>query len=555
MPQNLNPQGYNYGIDPENKNPFWDGGESEIISIAATATVDNSTGTPSVAVANVGTRLSPIFKFDFHNIKGAQGERGLQGEQGERGLQGIQGIQGERGLQGVQGERGIQGIQGERGIQGIQGETGATGATPVVSADATVDGNIGTPSVSVSKTGTNEAPTLHFAFSNLKGAKGDTGATGAAGQDGADGQDGQDGTDGEDGAYWWFTTDDYATPNYTFTISDLDGVTGRTPNAGDLILQNVNHRAYVFVIDTVGTTTVLCNYLMELSAATYTAGDGIDITGGAISLDVASTSALGGVKVDGSTITIDANGVISASGGGGGTTYTAGDGIDITNDEISIKKASTSQLGGVKVDGTTITADANGVISAQGGGSSYTAGTGIDITGGEISVKKASTSQLGGVKVDGTTITADANGVISAAGGGGGTPSYAVGTAEKTGEITIGGVTYNIKRLFVAVGGYVQQDDGTWQTLVDGNGSGINFSSYNIKDIIDFKLLRFANQSEEVSYDVYNYHTYNTVPCQVRYGRAGSSEASVVGKIQYFYPKGKKNFTPDYASIEYIEDV
>lgn len=552
MPQNLNPQGYNYGKDPENKNPFWDGGESEIISIAATATVDNSTGTPSVAVANVGTRLSPIFKFDFHNIKGAQGERGLQGERGERGLQGIQGIQGERGAQGIQGERGIQGIQGERGIQGIQGETGATGATPVISADATINGNVGTPSVEVTKTGTNEAPTLHFAFSNLKGAKGDTGATGAAGQNG---QDGQDGADGEDGAYWWFTTQNYTTPNYTFNIADLQGVSGRTPNAGDLILQSANGGAYVFKIDTVSTSTVLCSYLMELSGSTYTEGTGIEIANGTISVKVASASQLGGVKVDGNTITIDENGVISSSGGGGGTTYTAGTGIDITNNEISVKTASTSQLGGVKVDGSTITINANGVISAQGGGSSYTAGTGIDITNDEISLKKASTSQLGGVKVDGTTITADANGVISAAGGGGSTPSYAVGTAEKTGEITIGGVTYNIKRLFVAVGGYVQQDDGAWQTLVDGGGSAIIFTPYNIKDIIDFKLLRFANQNEEISYDTYNYHTYNTVPCQVRYGRAGSSEASAVGKIQYFYPKGKKNFMPDYASIEYIEDV
>lgn len=38
------------------------------------------------------------------NIKGPQGERGLQGEQGERGLQGLKGDQGERGLQGLPGE-------------------------------------------------------------------------------------------------------------------------------------------------------------------------------------------------------------------------------------------------------------------------------------------------------------------------------------------------------------------------------------------------------------------------------------------------------------------
>ena len=47
-------------------------------------------------------------------------------------------------------------------------------------------------------------------------------------------------------------------------------------------------------------------------------------------------------------------------------TYTAGDGIDISNQNVvSTKIASTSQLGAVKVDGTTITADANGVITAN----------------------------------------------------------------------------------------------------------------------------------------------------------------------------------------------
>ena len=53
-------------------------------------------------------------------------------------------------------------------------------------------------------------------------------------------------------------------------------------------------------------------------------------------LPTASSSTLGGVKVDGTTITIDSNGVISSSGGGGGTTYTEGPGIDINNDVISI---------------------------------------------------------------------------------------------------------------------------------------------------------------------------------------------------------------------------
>lgn len=82
--------------------------------------------------------------------------------------------------------------------------------------------------------------------------------------------------------------------------------------------------------------------------------------------DKATTSSLGIVKVDGTTITIDSDGTIH-----GASTYT-------------LPTASTSTLGGVKIDGTTITIDANGVISSTG--TSYTAGRGINITNGAISV-------------------------------------------------------------------------------------------------------------------------------------------------------------------------
>ena len=63
-------------------------------------------------------------------------------------------------------------------------------------------------------------------------------------------------------------------------------------------------------------------------------------------------------------------------------------------------KATTSNLGIVKPDGTSITVDENGVIS---GSSAYVLPT-------------ASTTTLGGVKIDGTTVTIDNNGVISSSG-------------------------------------------------------------------------------------------------------------------------------------------
>jgi hypothetical protein len=57
-----------------------------------------------------------------------------------------------------------------------RGDKGDTGATPVITANASVTSTVGTPSVVVTKTGTDEAPTISFAFSNLKGDKGDPGA-------------------------------------------------------------------------------------------------------------------------------------------------------------------------------------------------------------------------------------------------------------------------------------------------------------------------------------------------------------------------------------------
>lgn len=67
-------------------------------------------------------------------------------------------------------------------------------------------------------------------------------------------------------------------------------------------------------------------------------------------------------------------------GGGGGGSYTNGDGIDITNNEISVKLRSISPG---------LAFDSNGNLYATGGGGgSYTPGAGIDIDANdEISVK------------------------------------------------------------------------------------------------------------------------------------------------------------------------
>ena len=116
-------------------------------------------------------------------------------------------------------------------------------------------------------------------------------------------------------------------------------------------------------------------------------------------LPTASASILGGVKVDGKTITAK-DGVISAvAGSGGGNLSSGGDYV--------LPPATESSLGGVIVDGTTIIVSENGVISAIAGG-------GNPPSGGDYVLPPATDSSLGGVIVDGTTITVSENGVISA---------------------------------------------------------------------------------------------------------------------------------------------
>lgn len=183
-------------------------GESATIS-KVNATIDNNVGVPSVTVDLGGTELNRTFTFNFKNIKGEQGIQGIQGPKGETGSQGLKGDKGDTGLQGEKGDTGPQGIQGIPGEKGEKGDTGEKGDQGVKGNDgvnatitnvtASVDNNVGTPSVTVSMGGTSSARTFNFNFKNLKGSKGDTGEKGLKGDTGIQGPKGDIGPKGEQG--------------------------------------------------------------------------------------------------------------------------------------------------------------------------------------------------------------------------------------------------------------------------------------------------------------------------------------------------------------------
>lgn len=101
-------------------------------TIFASASIDNTSGTPTVEVEKHvdGDRIT--FDFNFSGLKGTKGDNGTDG---------------------------------------------ADGVTPDITITATVDGTTGTPSVNVTKSGTDEEPVFNLAFHGLKGEGGGTGSS------------------------------------------------------------------------------------------------------------------------------------------------------------------------------------------------------------------------------------------------------------------------------------------------------------------------------------------------------------------------------------------
>lgn len=189
-------------------------GSGSTPTITASAIVSPDPGIPACDVVKTGTDEYPNFTFNFSGLKGEQGSQGIPGQDGENGSDGITPVISASAsasnttgvpavtvtktgtdaapnfdfyFENLKGERGLPGPTGETGPQGPSGNDGVT---PNITATGSVTNTTGVPSVTITKTGTDLAPTFDFAFTNIKGEQGVQGEAGRNGADGADGEDG-----------------------------------------------------------------------------------------------------------------------------------------------------------------------------------------------------------------------------------------------------------------------------------------------------------------------------------------------------------------------------
>ena len=187
------------------------GPQGEAAGIAnVTATVANTTGSPTVTATSTGPDTAKVFSFAFAGLKGEKGDVGPQGLQGVQGPQGVKGETGQKGDAGPTGPQGIQGIQGQKGEKGDPFSIAKTFASvSAMNSGFATDGVKEGQFVMIDTGNVQDADnaklyvkgkTAYTYITDLSGAAGVQGPQGIQGQQGVRGETGPAGPAGAKGA-------------------------------------------------------------------------------------------------------------------------------------------------------------------------------------------------------------------------------------------------------------------------------------------------------------------------------------------------------------------
>ena len=190
------------------KGPKGDKGNMGTAATISIGTVSTGEAGTSVSITNSGSTNAAV--FDFVIPKGDKGDTGQQGLQGftftpVMSESGILSWVNNGNLENpkpinLMGPQGPIGETGPKGEQGLTGDIGPKGESAIISeVNATIDNNVGIPSITVDLGGTELNRTFTFNFKNIKGEQGIRGIQGEIGPQGIKGDTGNTGPKGDTG--------------------------------------------------------------------------------------------------------------------------------------------------------------------------------------------------------------------------------------------------------------------------------------------------------------------------------------------------------------------
>jgi len=217
---------------------------------------------------------------------------------------------------------------------------------------------------------------------------------------------------------------------------------------------------------TITTTADQITFVSADTNTTYSAGDGLDLTGTTFSTDLKSN---GGIVIESTEIAIDlgASGITGTlavgDGGSGQSTYTNGQLLIGNTTGNTLAKATLTAGSNVSITNGT------GTISIAATNTTYTAGDGLDLSGTTFSTDLKAD---GGLVIESTEVAVDLGassitGTLAVGDGGSGQTSYT------NGQLLIGNTTGNtLAKATLTAGSGISITNGTGSVTIAASGGG-----------------------------------------------------------------------------------